>query len=112
MPAASPLASVKEAKILLHDTSAEVGKTAIKEQQDKGRGPMGSGVSAYVPRDDPAAVTRPNFYESKRPSTTEFEKGIDMIKQADREAAMREVWKVTSAAAKTSALDAALKDQG
>jgi hypothetical protein len=112
LPAAVPLASVQGAKFLLHDTSAELGAGKLKEEKDKGRGPMGAGVSAWVPRDADATIARPNFYESKRPSTTEFEKGIDIIKQADRETALKEVWKVTSAAAKSSALDTALKDQG
>ncbi|MEQ1903081.1 MAG: DUF4157 domain-containing protein [Pirellulaceae bacterium] len=111
MPAATPLATVKDAKFLLHDTSAEMSTARFKEEIPKGRGPMGAGVSAWVPRDDPAVVARPNFYEKNRPSTSEFEKGIDIIKQADREAAMREVWKVTNAATKGSSLDDALKDQ-
>lgn len=111
MPAVTPLAAVQGAKFLLHDTSSPVSAKRIKELQNIGRGPMGAGVSAYVPRDDPATVARPNFYETQRPSTTEFEKGIDIIKQEDREAATKEVWKFTNAAARSSALDAALKDQ-
>ena len=111
MQAASPLAVAAGAKFLLHDTSSQVGATRIKELKDIGRGPLGAGVSAYVPRDDPATIARPDFYETQRPSTTEFEKGIDIISESDREAALREVWKVTSAATKTSALDSALKDQ-
>lgn len=111
MPAATPLATVTGAKFLLHDTSAEMSTARFKEEIDKGRGPMGAGVSAWVPRDEAAVIARPNFYESNRPSTTEFEKGTDIIKKADREAAMREVWKVTSAAAKASALNDALTGQ-
>lgn len=112
LPPASPLAGVSGNRFLLHDTSSEVGAASIQEQQRKGRGPMGSGVSAYVPRDVGATVTRPNFYESRRPSTTEYEKGIDIIKQADRESALRDVWKETNATTRAAVIDRALADLG
>jgi hypothetical protein len=112
IPAASPLAGVNGPKFLLHDTSASLGAAKLQEEVNKGRGPMGAGVSGWIPRDTPAVVARPNFYESKRPSTTEYEKGIDIIKQADREAALIEVWKFTNETTRDSSLDNALSNQG
>jgi hypothetical protein len=108
MALGTPLASVTGPKVLLHDTSAPVGAAKIKSEKDKGRGPLGAGVAAWVPVAGDATIARPNLFESKRPSTSEFEKGIDIIKQADREQAVKDIWAVTKSAEKDPALDGAL----
>ena len=99
-------------KFLMHDTSSPVGATSIKKEADIGKGPLGKGVAGWVPRDTAATIARPDFYETKRPSTTEFEKGIDFITQADREAALKDIWKITKVAEKGPALDRALAGTG
>lgn len=65
---------------ILHDTSSSVGAAGIKAQLKENRGPLGKGVNAYVPRTDPAAITRP-FFDAYRPTTTEGEKNLDFFKQ-------------------------------
>jgi hypothetical protein len=111
MPAATP-GSVPGAQFLLHDTASPVGATAIARQAAQGRGPLGSGVAAYVPASGAATVTRPNFYETQRPTTTEFEKASDLITQANRETAMRAVWAATTATERTNAINRALSGLG
>ena len=112
MALGTPLASVTGPKVLLHDTSAPIGAAKIKSEKDKGRGPLGAGVAAWVPVAGGETIARPNLYESKRPSTSEFEKGIDIIKQADREQAVKDVWAVTKSAEKAPALDGAIAGTG
>jgi hypothetical protein len=75
--AADTPATVQAPTVLLHDTSAGVNAKAISEQQSLGRGPLGGGVAAYVPATGPAQLARPRFFETRRPSTTEFEKDIE-----------------------------------
>jgi hypothetical protein len=108
MPAAVPLASVSGPRVLLHDTSAPVGATTIAKEEAIGRGPLGKGVSAWVPAAGAATIARPDFFETKRPSTSEYEKGIDLIKQSDREQALKEIWGVTRDSEKDPAMDRAL----
>ncbi len=110
--AGTPLATVTGPKFLLHDTSALVGAPAIEKERKKGRGPLGKGVSAWIPAAGDATIARPDFFETKRPSTTEFEKGIDIIKQADREQALRDIWNVAKNAEKEPAMDRALAGTG
>lgn len=112
MPAATPLASVTGPKVLLHDTSAPIGAASIKKEQDIGRGPLGKGVSAWVPVAGDATIARPDFFETRRPSTTESEKGIDIIKEADREKALKDLWSVTKEEEKAPAMDRALAGAG
>jgi hypothetical protein len=111
LPPASPLTAMSGAKFLLHDTSSPVS-TATIEKETKAKGPIGKGVSAWVPREGAATIARPEFYESKRPSTSEYEKGIDIIKQADREKLLKEIWKVTKTAEQEASLDRALAGTG
>jgi len=114
--------NLQNTKFLLHDTSSPVSETSINREATK-KGPYGAGVAAYVPREGPADpanpgdyyekhITRPDFYETKRPSTSEFEKGIDLITQADREAAVKLAWSATKEAEKEPAIDLALSDTG
>jgi hypothetical protein len=106
---ATPLGS---ARFLLHDTSAPVGTTKIAEEAKLGRGPLGAGVSAWVSRDTDATIARPNFYESRRPTTTEFEKSSDVLNQENREQDFRQVWKAAKATEQTTALNNVLAGQG
>jgi hypothetical protein len=125
IPTGDPLASPLGGRFLLHDTSAPVGAASIQAQQSKGRGPLGSGVSAYVPAQGDATMTRPDFFETKRPSTTEFEKNIESFQQpADaklssggdkaavwkkrRDALFRDVWNTTQASKQDQAFNKAL----
>ena len=122
------MAGVVDAKFVLHDTSSSLSAAAIKGRADVGRGPLGSGVSAYVPKSDDPTVARPTFFETRRPSTTEYEKAIEKFSKPDdaklksaekakawkdrRDAAFRKIWAATQSARRTSALDSALTGQG
>ncbi|MEK6321043.1 MAG: DUF4157 domain-containing protein [Acidobacteriota bacterium] len=124
IPAGTPLASPLGGRFLLHDTSAAVAPGAIQAQQTKGRGPLGSGVSAYVPAQGAATITRPNFFEARRPSTSEFEKNLESFAQpADktlssgakikawkkrRDVLFRDVWNATQPSKQTGAFNKAL----
>ena len=128
IPAGTPLATPIGGRFLLHDTSSNVGAKAIQQQKDDGRGPRGSGVAAYVPAAGAATITRPNFFEARRPSTSEFEKNIEAFKQAGdetkpmgeqialwkgrRDALFRKVWNATSAAKQDEAFDRAMVGTG
>jgi hypothetical protein len=110
--AATAPGSVIGARFLLHDTAASVGAAAIARQVAQGRGPLGGGVAAWVPRAGGPSIARPGFYETQRPTTTEFEKAADVITQADREREMRAVWRATSPAERTAAIARALSGLG
>jgi Domain of unknown function (DUF4157) len=112
------------AKFLLHDTSSPTSAAGIQHQAAIGRGPMGKGVSAFVPKSQPATITRPSFYESKRPSTTEWEKNVEAFSQAAdaklkpeekikawkqrRDDQFRTIWNDTQPTERSAALDRAL----
>ena len=128
LPAASPLAHAWGSKFLLHDTSAALGPTKIAQEKALGRGPLGSGVSAYVPRDTAPVVTRPGLLETRRSSTTEYEKALDAFTQPGdekvkpeerikrwmdrRDALFRTAWNAATPAAQSRALDDALAGEG
>ncbi|MFL6285025.1 MAG: hypothetical protein ACJ74Q_17930, partial [Pyrinomonadaceae bacterium] len=88
------------------------------------RGPRGSGVTAYVPSSGAATVTRPEFYEARRPSTTEFEKSIESFEKPEdkklssakkvetwkkrRDDLFRQVWNATQPAKRDEAFNKAI----
>lgn len=76
-----------------------------------GRGPLGLGVNAFLPRNDSTVLARPNFYELRRPTTTEFEKASDILVKPVRERLLRQAWSATNANARSQALDTALANQ-
>ena len=118
------LAAPRAGDFLLHDTSALLSAAAITKQKDQGRGLLGKGVAAYVPRDADATIARPDFYESRRPSTSEFEKATQKFEKPEdvklkseeklkvwmkrRDVLLRQVWNATSQTEKDAALQRAL----
>lgn len=110
--AAAPMALPLGPQFLLHDTAGLLGSSAIQSQVKQGRGPLGKGVTAYVPRAGDAVMARPGFFESRRPSTTAFEKGFDVISQPARETLMRQAWNAAASTEQDAALDAALAGTG
>lgn len=86
--------------------------TALERERQAGRGPLGLGVNNYLPRASDAVLARPNFYELRRPSTTEFEKAGDILGLTDRERLFRQVWIATNATARSQALNTALVNLG
>jgi hypothetical protein len=99
-------------RFILHDTSVLMSASALERERLAGRGPLGLGVSNYLPRDANAVLARPNFYELRRPTTTEFEQASDIVVRADRERLFRQVWGATNSTARRQALDTALTNLG
>jgi hypothetical protein len=99
-------------RFILHDTSVLMSASALERERLAGRGPLGLGVNNYLPRDANAVLARPNFYELRRPTTTEFEKASDILDRDDRERLFRQVWNATNSTARRQALDTALSNLG
>jgi N-acetyl-anhydromuramyl-L-alanine amidase AmpD len=123
---ATPRARPMKKTFVLHDTAGLSGEGYIKSEQTRGRGPLAKGVTAWVPREAAAEMTRPSFFETRRPSTTVFERALDHFAQSKEEAnppwtdekirllterrnkLFREVWNAVTTASQTGALNAAL----
>jgi hypothetical protein len=99
-------------RFILHDTSVLMSASTLERERLAGRGPLGLGVNNYLPRDTNAVLARPNFYEPRRPTTTEFEKAADILGRDDRERLFRQVWQSTNSDARRQALDTALLNLG
>jgi hypothetical protein len=82
--------------------------SVLEQERRIGRGPLGLGVNAFIQRSNTTVLARPNFYESRRPTTTEFEKASDVLPKPIRERYLRQAWAATTADAKRQALDNAL----
>jgi hypothetical protein len=104
----SSFGSVAGAKFLLHDTSGASSRAHFESEAKKARGPLGSGPNVFVPASGLEIIQRPEFYDPHRPTTTEREKGEDLLVQTGREAALRKVWKATDPVVQQQALDDAL----
>jgi len=129
-PAKAAPAAGLEPRFVLHDTDATMTMKHFRKQVGL-TGPKGKGVMAWIPMPvkttkwDPASrkmktttteldpvIARPEFFESKRPTTTGYEKGEDIIGEASRESHFHKIWRATSAAERDGALDRALSGTG
>ena len=104
----SAVNNLPDPRFILHDTSFIMSPSLLDRERRSGRGPLGLGVNAYLPGQDASVVARPNFYEARRPTTTEFEKASDILDRQDREQFLRQAWKSTTDVARRQALDTAL----
>jgi hypothetical protein len=104
--------TVSGATFILHDTSGASSRTTIEHNAQNAIGPMGSGPNAFIPRAGVEIVQRPDFFDPNRPTTTEFEKGTDILDEAHRDAALREVWNNTNSANRTAAIARGLTGVG
>jgi hypothetical protein len=114
-PATATVAGAPQGlRFVLHDTAATpmAGPPRLAELQHLGRGPLGEGAAAYVPKTDEAVIARPNFFDPKRPTASKFEKAGDVASQPKREAAFRNVWQATKSSERQLALDRALEGTG
>jgi hypothetical protein len=100
--------NLADPRFILHDTSFIMSPSLLDRERRSGRGPLGLGVNAYLPGQDATVVARPNFYEARRPTTTEFEKAGDILDRQDREQFLRQAWNSTTDVARRQALDTAL----
>jgi hypothetical protein len=97
-----------DTRFILHDTSVIMSPIVLDRERQLGRGPLGLGVNAFLPRENATVLARPNFYEPRRPTTTEFEKASDILVKSDRERLLRQAWRSTNGDARHQALDTAL----
>jgi hypothetical protein len=106
--AASPFTPLAQPRFILHDTGTDLNAKNLENHQKEARGPLGIGVSAYMPREGAAVVARPDFYELGRPTTTEFEKAADVLGRSERESLFRRIWRSTPENVRKQALEQAL----
>jgi hypothetical protein len=106
----SPFFPPGNPRFIIHDTAVILPLARLEQEQREGRGPLGLGVSIYAPRTSNAVVARPNFYELRRPTTTQFEKAADVLVQSQRESLFRRIWRSTTAVGRKQALDRALSN--
>ncbi len=106
----SPFSPPGNPRFILHDTAVILPPARLEQERREGRGPLGLGVSIYAPRGSNAIVARPNFYELRRPTTTEFEKAADVLVQSQRESLFRRIWRSTTVVGRRQALDQALSN--
>jgi hypothetical protein len=100
--------ALTDTRFILHDTSVIMAPSVLDRERQLGRGPLGLGVNAFLPRENATVLARPNFYEPRRPTTTEFEKASDILVKIDRERLLRQAWRSTNGDARRQALDNAL----
>jgi hypothetical protein len=108
----SPFSPPGNPSFVLHDTAVILSPARLEKERFEGRGPLGLGISIYAPKTSNAVVARPNFYEPRRPTTTQFEKASDVLSQSQREALFRRIWRSTNADGRRQGLDRALSSLG
>ncbi len=108
LSSSSSVAPTTDTRFILHDTSVIMAPSTLDRERQLGRGPLGLGVNAFLPRENTAVIARPNFYEPRRPTTTEFEKASDILVKPERERLLRQAWRATNETARRQALDTAL----
>lgn len=104
--------ALTDTRFILHDTSVLMSPSTLDRERQIGRGPLGLGVNAFLPRENTTVLARPNFYEARRPTTTEFEKASDILVKPERERLLRQAWRSTNENARRQALDTALANLG
>jgi hypothetical protein len=109
--ATSPFIPPAQPRFILHDTGTDLNTKNLENHQKEARGPLGIGVSAYLPREGAAVLARPDFYERGRPTTTEFEKAADVLGRSQRESLFRQIWRSTPEDIRKQALDQVLSDK-
>jgi Domain of unknown function (DUF4157) len=111
-PPAVPATAVSNPVFVLHDTAVAMSSTAITNRVNEARGPIGEGAAAYVPATGNASVARSNFFDRRRPTATEFEKGNDLVPLQTRLTNARIIWQNTNATIRQSAMRTAITGLG
>ncbi len=112
LSSSSSVTPTTDTRFILHDTSLLMAPSILDRESQLGRGPLGLGVNAFLPRQNATVLARPDFYEPRRPTTTEFEKASDILVRPARERLLRQVWRATNETARREALDTALANLG
>jgi len=78
--------------VILHDTAGEIDSVTLHSQKQYSRGPLGDGITAYIPRNGEVIITRPAFFTPDRPTATAYEKGLDFLDESQRNRSLRTIW--------------------
>jgi hypothetical protein len=78
--------------VILHDTAGEISSETLHAQKQDSHGPLGDGITAYIPRDGEVIITRPTFFTPNRPTATAYEKGLDFLNESQRNRSLRTIW--------------------
>jgi hypothetical protein len=112
-PVSSPVTGIlKGATFVLHDPAGVLGASDIGRRAGLGRRSSGEGPGAYVPETGDPTVAHTPMFGPRRPTSTQFEKGQDIMKEADRNAGYRAIWRATARDTRESLLDDVLRNQG
>ncbi len=111
-PSRAPSTAVTNPVFVLHDTAIAMSATAIANAVAAARGPLGGGAAAYVPATGSASVARSNFFDRRRPTATEFEKGNDILPLQARLTNARIVWQNTAIPIRQAAMQTAIAGLG
>jgi hypothetical protein len=103
---------IRNGKFVLHDTAGAVGSSWIDDRAKKERRSSGEGAAAYAPKSSDAVIAHTKFFGPRRAAATQYERGEDVMKKADREDAYRAVWAATKPSSRESILDAVISTQG
>lgn len=78
--------------VILHDTAGEISNATLHSQKPYSRGPLGDGITAYIPREGELIIMRSSFFTPDRPTATAYEKGFDFMGESQRNRSLRTVW--------------------
>lgn len=96
-------------RFVLHDTATSFGspKTEAKhlaELKAQDSTPLGEGAASYVTAAGAPERTHSKFFNARRPTATEFERGNDLMGLFARETAMQQIWSLTEPAEQSAAI--------
>jgi hypothetical protein len=101
-----PIAPFSEGpRFVLHDTAAVESAARLREHEKGERGPLDEAAAAWIPASGSAVIARPDFFDSRRPTATGYEKRADIISQSAREAAFQRIWASTNDKERNQALN-------
>lgn len=83
-------------------------RTAYEGHERNERGPLDEGAAAWVPEAGSAVIARPQFFDPRRPTTTQWERREDKIALEPRERALEKVWQATKPSEQQATLQASL----
>lgn len=83
-------------------------RTTYEGHERNERGPLDEGAAAWIPEGGTAVIARPQFFDPRRPATTQYERRADIIAMEPRERAFEKVWQATNPAERQAALQASL----
>ena len=86
----------------------KIERTGLEGHERNERGPLDEGAAAWVPEAGRAVIARPQFFDSRRPSTTQFERRADIIGMEERERAFEKIWQATNPLQQDAALKGSL----